>query len=413
MFGTLRSQATRLHPGISGAGVSDRATGLRADLSIGALYERARALASVQLLDAMPVLAILAAMLFELTRFSAVSATSLPIAGALLLMPMVPWLGCAAAAALPLTVANSDWSILLAVYAAVYACHRRVEGPLSWTAAGVVIVMTASANASSLVGDVRPYGGDQPIAAVLGILAGIAAGELARSITARQALEDEARALRDYAREREEHAAWLDQRTRLARELHDVVGHHVTAMVVTAEAGLARDSVQASTSLSKVADLGRSALGELDAMVHALREPGGSVSWTSAPRIADLPRLAEPLEAAGVSVTVQVQDAIVLDDAQELTVYRIVQESLTNIVRHAGARQAWIDVRHDEERLHVRVSDDGVGPPAGGTHGSGLQGIAERVTAMKGVWTLSRRPGGGTSVEVSLPVAPVSSARHP
>jgi signal transduction histidine kinase len=123
--------------------------------------------------------------------------------------------------------------------------------------------------------------------------------------------------------------------------------------------------------------------------------------------------LAEPLEAAGVSVTVQVQDAIVLDDAQELTVYRIVQESLTNIVRHAGARQAWIDVRHDEERLHVRVSDDGVGPPAGGTHGSGLQGIAERVTAMKGVWTLSRRPGGGTSVEVSLPVAPVSSARHP
>lgn len=415
MFGNLLSHATRLRPGVSTAGLSDRTTELRADLLMEALRERARVFANVQLLDAAPVLAILAATLLEVTRFSDVRAIPFAIAGALLLMPVAPWLGCAAAAALPLTVGNSDWAILLGVYAAVYVCRRRVEGTLSWTASVVAIVVTAGTNASFVVGFARPYGDNQPIAAVLGILGGIAAAELARSITARQALEDEARALRDQAREREEHAAWLDQRTRLARELHDVVGHHVTAMVVQAEAGLARGDAQATTSLHKIADLGRSALGDLDAMVHALREPGESVAWTSTPRIVDLPRLADPLEAAGVSVEVLVlvQDAITLDDAQELTVYRIVQESLTNVLRHSGARQAWVDVRDDGEHLHVRVSDDGAGPPAGGTHGSGLKGIAERVTAMNGVWTLSRRPGGGTSVDVLLPVVPASGARHP
>jgi signal transduction histidine kinase len=177
-------------------------------------------------------------------------------------------------------------------------------------------------------------------------------------------------------------------------------------MVVQAEAGLARNDAQATASLNKIAELGRSALGDLDAMVHALREPGESVAWTSAPRVADLRQLAEPLKAAGVSVEVLVQDGLTLDDAQELTVYRIVQESLTNVLRHADARQAWVDVRADGEHLHVRVSDDGAGPPAGGAHGSGLKGIAERVAAVKGVWTLSRRPGGGTSVDVFLPVEP-------
>jgi signal transduction histidine kinase len=230
---------------------------------------------------------------------------------------------------------------------------------------------------------------------------------------AHAALEGEARELREQAREREEHAAWLDQRTRLARDLHDVVGHHVTAMVVQAEAGLARNDVQAKTSLNTIADLGRSALGDLDAMVHALREPGESVAWTSAPRVADLPRLAEPLKAAGVSVEVLVQDPITLDDAQELTVYRIVQESLTNVLRHADARRAWVDVRDDGEHVHVRVSDDGSGPPTSSTHGSGLKGIAERVAAVNGVWTLSRRAGGGTSVDVFLPVEPSLGERDP
>jgi signal transduction histidine kinase len=88
-----------------------------------------------------------------------------------------------------------------------------------------------------------------------------------------------------------------------------------------------------------------------------------------------------------------------------------VQESLTNVLRHADARQAWVDVRDDGELLHVRVSDDGAGPPAGGTHGSGLKGIAERVAAVKGAWTLSRRPGGGTIVDVFLPVEPSSGER--
>ena len=148
-------------------------------------------------------------------------------------------------------------------------------------------------------------------------------------------------------------------------------------------------------------------------MVHALREPGESVAWTSAPRIADLPRLADPLEAAGVTVALHVQEGISLDEAQELTVYRIVQESLTNVLRHAEAGHAWVDVGHDGQHVHVRVSDDGAGPPTSSTHGSGLKGIAERVAAVNGVWTLSRRAGGGTSVDVFLPVEPSLGERNP
>ena len=199
-------------------------------------------------------------------------------------------------------------------------------------------------------------------------------------------------------------AAWLEQRTSLARELHDVVGHHVTAMVVQAEAGqMANDP---GAALRNIGDLGRTALGELDALVVHLRDPNAPISVAAPPRLLDIDELlAAPLRVQGVTIDVTLDAEPGLDEADVLTVYRIAQEALTNVMRHARATHTWVELTRTSDRVRLRVSDDGVGP-AGRSHtrGSGLLGIDERVAARRGSWDLSERPGGGSILDVSFPV---------
>lgn len=200
----------------------------------------------------------------------------------------------------------------------------------------------------------------------------------------------------------EEQTRWLEQRTALARELHDVVGHHVTAMVVQAEAGLVGEPERA---LGAIGDLGRTALAELDALVVHLRDPDAPLAVSAPPRLSDIDELlAAPLRLQGVEVAVRVGDQLVLDEVQVLTVYRIVQEALTNVARHAQATAASVEVVPLDRHLRVRVTDDGVGAPASPARGSGLLGIQERVAAQGGSWELASRLGGGTVVDVVLPL---------
>jgi signal transduction histidine kinase len=205
-------------------------------------------------------------------------------------------------------------------------------------------------------------------------------------------------------------ARWLEQRTVMARELHDVVGHHVTAMVVQAEAGLASDAERA---LRTIGELGRTALGELDNLVMHLRDVDAELVVTAPPRLSDVDELlAAPLRLQGVAVTVRIGADVELSEVQTLTVYRIVQEALTNVARHAQATAAWVEVVCLDKHLRVRVTDDGVGPPSAlgqaSGRGSGLLGINERVAAHAGSWELAERLGGGTVVDVVLPREPVS-----
>lgn len=199
-------------------------------------------------------------------------------------------------------------------------------------------------------------------------------------------------------------AAWLEQRTNLARELHDVVGHHVTAMVVQAEAGQLSDDPGAA--LRAIAGSGRTALSELDTLVVHLRDPNASIAVSAPPRLSDIDELlAQPLRQQGVTVRVQLDPEPGLDEIGVLTAYRIAQEALTNIARHAKATAAWVELVRVGDHARLRVSDDGVGPPRTPTSGSGLLGIGERVSACGGSWELSQRPGGGTVVQANLPVA--------
>ncbi|MET7949285.1 sensor histidine kinase [Micromonospora sp. NPDC005324] len=199
-------------------------------------------------------------------------------------------------------------------------------------------------------------------------------------------------------------AIWLEQRTNLARELHDVVGHHVTAMVVQAEAGQLNEDPGAA--LRAVADSGRTALSELDALVVHLRDPSAAIALSASPRLFDIDELlAQPLRQQGVTVRVELDPEPGLDEIGVLTAYRIAQEALTNISRHAKATAVWVELVRIGDYARLRVSDDGIGMPRAPTSGSGLLGIGERVLAHGGSWELSQRPGGGTMVQANLPVA--------
>ncbi|MFG3301601.1 sensor histidine kinase [Micromonospora chersina] len=235
---------------------------------------------------------------------------------------------------------------------------------------------------------------EQPIVFVT---AGYLLAILLRSWSRGYALTREAGELRGQA-------AWLEQRTNLARELHDVVGHHVTAMVVQAEAGQFSDDPGAA--LRAIADSGRIALSELDTLVVHLRDPEAAIAVSAPPRLSDIDELlAQPLRQQGVTVQVRLDPEPGLDEIGVLTVYRIAQEALTNIARHAKATAACVELIRIGDRARLRVSDDGIGPPPAPTRGSGLLGIEERVRARGGSWELSRRPGGGTIVQANLPAA--------
>ena len=230
-------------------------------------------------------------------------------------------------------------------------------------------------------------------------LVGTATGHANALLMRNTALRDEAASERVRTQESEEHSRWLELRTELARELHDLVGHHVTAMVVQAEAGLVGDPHRA---LTEIGDSGRRALGELDSLVRYLRDPTDGGPVTTVQRLQNIDKLATPLERHGITVHVNVESDLETSAPLELATYRIAQEALTNVARHAQATTAWVTVEDAGEHVHIRVSDDGIGPPQQNTRGAGLAGIAERVAAHSGVWTIGDRDGGGTSLDAYL-----------
>ncbi|MCW2775139.1 MAG: hypothetical protein JWN91_3465 [Nocardioides sp.] len=300
-----------------------------------------------------------------------------------------------------------QWRSLILALAAGFVAIYVPDAVFLWPAVtGMVYVSVADDPAdvpwlawvAGLVGSVTSlvvYSYAATPAPFLAVALGGALGMLMRSFDRSDRLAGETRQLRGQA-------TWLEQRTSLARELHDVVGHHVTAMVVQAEAGLVGDPERA---LREIGGLGRTALGELDALVVHLRDPATPVQVTATPRLSDIDELlAGPLRSQGVAVTVDVSPEVELDERTTLTAYRIVQEALTNVARHARARTVWVDVAPAGRNVRLRISDDGVGPPDEVTRGAGLIGIEERVDAADGVWSISHRPGGGTVVDAFLPV---------
>ncbi|HZE06914.1 MAG TPA: histidine kinase, partial [Solirubrobacteraceae bacterium] len=202
-----------------------------------------------------------------------------------------------------------------------------------------------------------------------------------------------------------------EERVRIARELHDVVAHNVSLMVVQAQALAATGADEAQhTALTQLAGLGRDALSEMHRMLGVLRlQDGGAAERAPQPGVRDLPGLVERARTAGLDAILTVEgQAQELPAAVDLSAYRIVQEALTNVIRHAGATRALVTLAYSPSTLEVLVLDDGVGASpgtdaAGGGHG--LVGMRERVALFGGrLETGPRRHDAGYRVRALLPI---------
>jgi signal transduction histidine kinase len=226
----------------------------------------------------------------------------------------------------------------------------------------------------------------------------------------RQVLGDRERRIRLAERERvvATREAVVQERGRIARELHDAVAHDVSLMVV--QAGAERrvlDGTAGSTRevLETIEHIGRASLEEMRRLVGMLRSDEGDPRAPQ-PGLCDLPALVAQVRDGGLPVELDVQgERRTLPAGIELSAYRIVQEALTNVLKHAGEARASVQVRYGRTSLELEVADDGTGgasPVAGGGHG--LVGMRERVALYGGRFEAGYRPGGGFAVRVELPV---------
>ena len=260
---------------------------------------------------------------------------------------------------------------------------------------------------------VEPFDPTTPVwIAILGLLSwGL--GEFVKSRRA-YTTEVEALAARlERARALEARQAAWQERARLARELHDVIGHTVNVMVIQAGAGrrvLAADRAQAERAFQTIESTGREALDELDRLLGILRTEEDEPDLPPQLGLEQLRALAGRFEDAGLPVAITVEgDQVPLPRSLDQSAYRIIQEALTNALRHAGPATAVVTVRYEPDRLVVEVVDDGHGPMASDAEpepgsGHGITGMRERALALGGELDAGPRAAGGFRVRVSLPV---------
>ena len=198
-----------------------------------------------------------------------------------------------------------------------------------------------------------------------------------------------------------------DERSRIARELHDVIAHSVSVMTVQAGAVrrlLKPDQEREREALLTVEETGRQALTEMRRLLGVLRQSDEKAALAPQPGLATLERLVAQVREAGLPVEMRVEgEEIALPAGIDLSAYRIVQEALTNALKHAGPARAWVVVRYGADEVEVEVANDGVSN--GGSGGYGLIGMRERVALYGGDLTAGPRDGGGFTISARLPVA--------
>jgi signal transduction histidine kinase len=242
-----------------------------------------------------------------------------------------------------------------------------------------------------------------------------------RSLRLRRAYLDEleARARRlERAREADSRAARAEERSRIARELHDVVAHHVSVMTVQAGAArriLHRDPESVQDALATIEQMGRTALGEMRRLVGVLRteaEPTRS-ELSPQPGVGDVSGLVDQLRETGLQVQLWIEgESRSLSPGVDLAAFRLVQEALTNTLKHAGPQaRAWVRIQYADRQLEIEVEDDGRGLVAGlgrtgGSNGNGhgLVGMRERVALYGGDLRIGPRSGGGFEVRARFPL---------
>ena len=297
-------------------------------------------------------------------------------------------------------------AVLIAPVLALYAVASQVSvrRAVAFAAVTLAVLMAVTA-ANNPFGQISGGGFDLiPGMVAAALLAGIAvANRRAYVASIRDRAEQDARRQVD------------EERLRIARELHDVVAH--TMATINVQAGVAAHVLPTqpeavAEALQAIKTASKEGLRELRAILNVLRQADDTDSVQPAPGLAQLDALVEGARRAGLPITLAVAgEPFPLPAAVDLAAYRIVQESLTNVIRHAGPADAAVSLRYHRDEIAIDVTDTGHGPTAGsgpgavgGTAGHGQAGMRERAAAVGGTVQTGPRPGGGYQVTARLPV---------
>ncbi len=319
----------------------------------------------------------------------------------------------------PMALQPSPTDLTIVVLLYTLAAYR----PRRISVAGLAVCLVAIAAAAYRW---SPAGAAQavPLVAAAGAVAlALSAWVLGDSMAYRRAynlaLEDRA-ARAEAERDAQAQIAAAAERARIARELHDVIAHHVSVMVVQADGGsyaLDAEPERARQALAAISRTGRQALAEMRRLLGVLRSAeDDQAELAPQPRLAQIDELLEQARAAGVPVSFTVEGVPrPLPDGPALAAFRLVQESLTNVRKHGGpAVMAAVTLRFTDEGLVIRVSDDGRGGAAESDGaGHGLAGMRERMELYGGTVDSGPRPGGGYLVTAKLPFTPPAKTHSP
>ncbi|MBO3746167.1 sensor histidine kinase [Streptosporangiaceae bacterium NEAU-GS5] len=305
------------------------------------------------------------------------------------------------------------WTLVAAPQGSLMPWFMTIVAAYSVAAYGPVLVAAAGLAAvwgswilfvAVTTNDVADY------AFILGFITAACVAGLAVRARQTRAAGAEERAL---AADERAKTAVAEERARIARELHDVVSHSVSVMVVQAGAAemvLSSDPERAREPLLRVQEVGREALAELKRLLGLLREADDELALAPAPSLAHLETLLAQVRQSGMPVSLDVEGPMrQLPPGVDLSAYRIIQEALTNALKHAGPARARVGIVYGEDSISIAVVDDG---PAGASPrpegaagaGHGLIGVRERVAVHGGQLAAGPRPEGGYAVRATLPL---------
>ena len=321
----------------------------------------------------------------------------------------VPWLALTLSAGaalayqlLPMPPAFVTLGPMIAIYTLAAYSSRRRTGLIALLVAGIVLAVPVSA----FSGDIRWVA--DSVSTFVMLAAAALLGEAERNRRGYIA-EVEQRAI-DAERTREEEALRRvdEERIRIARDVHDIVAHSLSIVTVQASAAsslMKTNPQRANESIEHVRSTAKSALAELRSMLDVLRTGEGDAPLAPAADLTRIEALVAPVREAGLAVDLAASgDLAAVPAYASVSAYRIVQEALTNVVRHARATEAWVAIEVLPDALNLRIDDNGADSPASLAGGHGIEGMRERVEALGGMFDVGPRAQGGLSVSASIPL---------
>jgi len=306
-------------------------------------------------------------------------------------------------------VGGGGGAALVGLLLLFYGSGAFLEGRRAWLALGISFALGAATSLAKSSSVLAAGFGD-----VAFVLLPFLVGRSRRLAKAREHVQREQAELLDSERELHVRTAALGERVRLAREIHDVIAHSVSVMVIQAAGArtvMDQDPSRAESSLRSVERAGREALAEMRRLLGVLGDGEDPRALAPQPGLEDLPELVLSTRAAGLCTSIRVDgDPVAVSQGLSLCAYRVVQEALMNTLKHAGPTRAEVYLRWCEDKLELRVSDEGRvvahggGEPVVGSSGHGIAGMRERAALHGGSVEAGSVPDGGFFVRASIPL---------